>query len=250
MLKLDKKVAVVTGGNSGIGLAAAKELKANGAHIAISGRNKQTLAEAAEQLGSDTLAMAVDVAQPSELERFFAQVKDRFGKVEILFVNAGVAESSSMADASEEHFDRIFNTNVRGAFFTVQKAVPLLSDGASVIFNSSVTAHTANPTSSVYSASKAALLSFVRTFAAELIGRGIRVNALSPGAITTPIWAPQTVPKDKAAERVATITERIPLKRFGSPDEIAKAVLFLASSDSSYVIGTELLVDGGLVGLR
>ncbi len=241
-MKLKDKVAVVTGGNSGIGLATAKEFKAQGAEVAIFGRGQKTLEKAVQTIGNGTLAIQGDVTHLADIDRLYEQTVKRFGKVDVLMVNAGLATPAPVEEFDEAFFDRISNTNFKGAFFTVQRALPHLNDGASIILVTMANTSKGIPTYSLISATKAALRSLARTLSAELLPRGIRANALAPGAIETPIF-------DKlglSQEDLHGMAEQNPMKRVGRADEMAKAALFLASSDSSYVAGTELVVDGGI----
>ena len=244
--KLEGKVAVVTGGNSGIGLATAKEFGREGARVVITGRDARTLAAAAREVGGEVLALRSDASSLSDIDGLFAAIGERFGRVDVLFVNAGVAQFAPLEETTEELFDRTMGINFKGAYFTVKKALPLLAEGASVILNTSVVAHVGFPNSSVYSASKAALLSLARTLSADLAGRRIRVNAVSPGPVETPIFGRMGLPEE--AKR--GLGEQVPLKRLGRPEEIAKTVLFLASADSSFLVGTEIIADGGAIGLK
>jgi len=244
MGKLDGKVAVVTGGSSGIGLATAKRLVADGAYVFISGRRGSELDAAAEQIGRNVTAVQGDVSKLADLDRLFATVKELKGRIDILFANAGIAEAAPLGGISEELFDRTFGANVKGALFTVQKALPLLRDGASIILTSSVVGSKGNPSVSVYSATKAALRSFARTWTTDLKDRKIRVNVVSPGAIDTE--GLRGLRHTDSEGLNSLFGDRIPLGRLGRPEEIASAVSFLASDDSSYVAGTELFVDGGL----
>src|SRR5215470_2116034 len=246
MKRLEGKVAVITGGNSGIGLATAKRLLEEGAKVAISGRNQKTLEEATRTLGKDVLVVKADTAQLSETERLLNAVNDRFGKIDVLFINAGVAKFAPLTDTPEALFDEQFDINIRGAYFTIQKAVPYLNDGASIILNTSVAGSTGFPNTSAYSATKAALRSLARTAAAEFAGRSIRVNAVAPGPIVTPIFGRTGLPQEAIDDFAKEIIQKVPLKRFGQPEEIAGVVAFLASADASYVTGVELNVDGGL----
>jgi NAD(P)-dependent dehydrogenase (short-subunit alcohol dehydrogenase family) len=246
MARLTGKVAVVTGGNSGIGLASAKRLREEGARVAISGRNRKTLDEAVKIIGDGVLAVQADVAKLPDVDRFFAEVSKQFGKIDVLFVNAGIAKFAPLADTSESVFDEQFDINAKGAYFSVQKALPLLNDGASIILNTSTASIKGVPASSAYSATKAALRSFARTLAAELADRNIRVNAVAPGPIQTPIFERTGLPKEAIEEFAKEIVAKVPLKRFGRPEEIAGAVAFLASEDASYITGVELNVDGGM----
>lgn len=246
MARLTGKVAVVTGGNSGIGLASAKRLREEGADVAISGRNRKTLDEAVKIIGDGVLAVQADVAKLPDVDRFYAEVSKQFGKIDVLFVNAGIAKFAPLADTSESVFDEQFDINAKGAYFSVQKALPLLNDGASIILNTSTASIKGVPASSAYSATKAALRSFARTLAAELAERNIRVNAVAPGPIQTPIFERTGLPKEAIEEFAQEIVAKVPLKRFGRPEEIAGAVAFLASEDASYITGVELNVDGGM----
>jgi NAD(P)-dependent dehydrogenase (short-subunit alcohol dehydrogenase family) len=245
MGKLNGKVAVVTGGNSGIGLATAKLFREEGAKVAIAGRDQKTLDAAVKEIGGDTLAVRADVGKLEDLDKLYRAVKEKFGKIDVLFANAGVAKFVSIEESSEQFFDEQFTINVKGLYFTIQKALPLLNDGASIILNSSVAGVKGFAQSSVYSATKAAVRSFARTLTAELIGRGIRVNVVSPGPITTPILSRNGLSKEAMEEIAKSLTAMVPAKRFGEADEVGKAVVFLASPDSSYISGQELFVDGG-----
>ncbi len=246
MKRLEGKVAVVTGGNSGIGLASAKRLAEEGARVAISGRNQKTLDEAVKIIGHNVLAIQADTNKVAETEKFLKEVSQKLGRIDVLFVNAGIAKFLPLADVTESHFDEQFNTNVRGAYFTVQKSVPYLNDGASIILNTSIVSTKGQPNASVYSSTKAALRSFARTTATELVGRNIRVNAVAPGPIETPIFGKTGLSKEHIDEFAKQIIQAVPMKRFGKPEEVAGAVAFLASSDSSYITGVELNVDGGM----
>lgn len=240
--KLEGKVALVTGGNSGIGLATAKEFAREGARVVITGRDARTLDAAAREIGGEVLALRSDAASLPDIERLFAAVGERFGRLDVLFVNAGIAPFAPVEETTEELFDQVMDINFKGAYFTVKQALPLLNAGASVVLNTSVVAHVGFPAASVYSASKAALLSLVRTLSADLAGRGIRVNAVSPGPTETPIFGRSGLPE----EVKQGFGEQVPLKRLGRPEEIARAVLFLASPDSSFLAGTEIVADGGV----
>ena len=245
MSRLEGKVAVVTGGNSGIGLATAKRLQEEGAKVVISGRTKKTLDEAVKTIGNGVLAIQADVSHLDDLDKLYGEVSKKLGKIDVLFVNAGVAKFAPLANTSEDTYDEQFGTNVKGAYFTIQKALPLLNDGASIILNTSVAGSKGNIATSAYSATKAALRSLARTAAAELVGRGIRVNAVAPGPIVTPIFEKTGLPKEAIDEWSKEILERVPMKRFGQPEEVAATVAFLASEDASYITGVEINVDGG-----
>jgi NAD(P)-dependent dehydrogenase (short-subunit alcohol dehydrogenase family) len=245
MGKLEGKVAVVTGGNSGIGLATAKRFQQEGAKVVISGRSKKTLDEAVRTIGNGVLSIQADVANLADLDKLYKEVSDKLGKIDVLFVNAGVAKFAPLAETSESTYDEQFDINIKGAYFTIQKAVPLLNDGASIILNTSVADIKGNEGTSAYSATKAALRSIARTAAAELVGRGIRVNAVAPGPIVTPIFGRTGLPKEAVDEFARQIIEKVPMKRFGQPEEVAATVAFLASEDASYITGVEINVDGG-----
>ncbi len=246
MQKLAGKTALITGGNSGIGLATAKRFVNEGAFVFITGRRQNALDAAVKDIGSNIAAVQGDVSKLADLDRFFETVKKQKGRLDILFANVGWGEFVPLGSITEEHFDKTFDTNVKGLLFTVQKALPLLPDGSSIILNASITASTGTPAFSVYSASKAAVRSFARCWALDLKARNIRVNVVSPGPIDTPGLRNLAPSKELLAQFKADIAASIPLGRIGSPDEIASAVLFLASDDSSFITGTELFVDGGM----
>jgi len=246
MKRLEGKVAVITGGNSGIGLASAKRLQEEGARVAIAGRSQKTLDEAAKSLGKDVLAIQADVSKLEDIDKIYAAVAKKFGKIDVLFVNAGIAQFAPFAQTTESLYDDIMETNTKGAYFTIQKAIPHLNDGASIILNTSVAGIKGTENTSVYSSTKAALRSFARTAAAELAGRNIRVNAVAPGPIVTPIFGRTGLPQEAVDAFAKEIVGKVPLKRFGQPEEVAGAVAFLASSDASYITGVELNVDGGM----
>jgi NAD(P)-dependent dehydrogenase (short-subunit alcohol dehydrogenase family) len=245
MGKLEGKIALITGGNSGIGLATAKQFVDEGAYVFITGRRDPALAAAVKEIGRNVTGVHGDVSNLSDLDRLFAQIEREKGQLDIVFANAGVAKYASFGTITEEFYDSIFNINVKGLLFTVQKALPLLPDGASIILNASIVASKGFSSTSVYSASKAAVRSFARTWTTDLRNRRIRVNAVSPGSTDTPGLSELFASGESGAERLKMIPKMVPLGRLGTPAEIAKAVVFLASDDSSYITGTELFVDGG-----
>ena len=250
-MKLQGKVAVITGGNSGIGLATAHVFRANGAKVAIFGRSRQTLDQAAASLGSDVLPVQGDVRNFGDLERLFEQTHKKFGKIDVLVANAGIAKFAPVDVMPEELFDELSDILFKGVFFTVQKALPLLRDGSSVILvGSGDSDKLGRVGTSIYSAAKAAVRSLARSLSVELLPRRIRVNVLGPGMTDTPIITREGgVPGTTPEELAAAITKTIPLRRRGTPEEMAKAILFLASDDSTYCLGSELLVDGGFTQL-
>lgn len=245
MSRLQDKVAVITGGSSGIGLAAARRFAAEGAHVFITGRRAAELDRAVTAIGPRATAIQADASKLDDIERLYRRVANAHGRIDVLFANAGVVERQGIDTVTPEHFDRIFGINVRGLVFTVQKALPLMSAGGSIILNASVAGVKAVPEHGVYNATKAAVRSFARTWAAELSGRGIRVNALSPGATDTPIMDGLATTAEEISAMKTAFTQVIPLGRLGRPEELADAALFLASAESSYVTGIDLQVDGG-----
>ena len=247
MSKFSGKIAVITGGNSGIGLATAKLFAKSGATIVITGRRQAELDAAVAEIGNEAVGVQGDVSKLTDLDRLYAEVKAKFGRIDILFANAGIVELGPIGSITEEHFDKIFDINVKGLLFTVQKALPLLVDGGSIILNSSVANTKGLEAYGVYSATKAAIRSFARTWTTELKSRKIRVNVISPGYIETPIFYKMDLSEQQIEEFSTNIATLVPLGRFGQPEEIAQAVLFLASSDSSFVAGIDLQVDGGMV---
>jgi NAD(P)-dependent dehydrogenase (short-subunit alcohol dehydrogenase family) len=245
MSKLSGKIALVTGGNSGIGLATAKLFVSEGAYVYITGRSQSKLDEAIKEIGSNVAAIQMDVTNLKDLDHLYEQIKKEKGRLDIVFANAGVFNYAPLESITEEHYDGIFDSNVKGLVFTVQKALPLLPDGASVILNASIVGSKGLASNSVYSASKAAVRSFARTWTTDLKARHIRVNVVSPGPIDTPALRELYSSTETGKQRMANISNIVPMGRLGTPEEIAKAVLFLASDDSSYVTGIELFVDGG-----
>ncbi len=245
MGKLEGKIALVTGGNSGIGLATAKQFVNEGAYVFITGRRDAELAAAVKEIGRNVSSVRGDVSNLGDLDRLFAQIKREKGKLDIVFANAGVAKYAPLGKISEDFYDSIFGINVKGLLFTVQKAVALMPDGGSIILNASIVASKGFSANSVYSATKAAVRSFARTWTTDLKDRRIRVNAVSPGSIDTPGLNDLLASSETGQQRLKMISNSVPLGRLGKPDEIAKAVVFLASDDSSYIAGTELFVDGG-----
>src|SRR5215831_18896660 len=245
MGKLEGKIALVTGGNSGIGVATAKQFVGEGAYVFITGRREEELGRAVKEIGKNVTAVQGDVSNLDDLDRLFAQIKNEKSKLDIVFTNAGVAKYAQLGTITEEFYDSIFDINVKGLLFTVQKALPLLSGGSAIILNASIAASKGLSSNSVYSATKAAVRSFARTWTTDLKDRRIRVNAISPGPIETPGLNELLASSDTGQERKKMISTAVPLGRLGTPDEIAKAVVFLASDDASYITGIELFVDGG-----
>jgi NAD(P)-dependent dehydrogenase (short-subunit alcohol dehydrogenase family) len=244
--KLEGKIAVITGGNSGIGFATAQQFVAEGGYVYITGRRQRELDEAVNQIGENVTGVQGDVSNLADLDHLYNIVKEQKDHIDVLFANAGLGESRPLEQITEEHFDKTFDVNVKGTLFTVQKALPLMPDGSSIIINASIASLKGIPAMSVYSATKAALRSFVRSWSVDLKHRRIRVNVVSPGMIVTPIFKDGLGMSDGQIEQMkAEYSANAPLGRPGTPDEIAKAVVFLASKDSSYVTGTELFVDGG-----
>ncbi len=247
MKRLEGKVAVVTGGNSGIGLATAKRFHEEGARVVIAGRSQKTLDEAVKAIGKGTVAVQADVSSAKDLDRLYATVSEKLGKIDVLFANAGIYKFAPLAATTEVLYDELFDINARGVYFTIQKALPHLNDGASIIVNTSVAGEIGVPNGTAYAATKAALRSFTRSIAAELVERGIRVNAVSPGPIETPAGFERTgLSKETVDEMLKGFISMVPMKRIGQPEEIAATVAFLASQDASFITGAEIPVDGGL----
>jgi NAD(P)-dependent dehydrogenase (short-subunit alcohol dehydrogenase family) len=251
IMKLTGKKALITGGNSGIGLATARLFFAEGAQVAITGRDQKTLDEAVAQLGPNARGYRADVTVAEDRQRLFAALAKDFGKLDIVFVNAGVSARTTTGSTDEDTFDKVIHTNLSGAFFTVNSAVPLLNDNGSIIFTGSVHNYLGQPGMAAYAATKGALVSMARAIAADLAPRNIRVNVVAPGATKTPIWSRgsrASMSADESAKLASFVSSAVPLGRWGEPKDVAKAVLFLASQDSSYVNAVELMVDGGATG--
>lgn len=246
MSKHEGKIAVITGGNSGIGLATAQRLVNEGAYVFITGRRQPELDAAVKRIGKNVTAVQGDVANLADLDRLYATVKQQKGRVDILFANAGLGEFAPLGSITEAHFDKTFNANVKGLLFTVQKALPLMIEGGSIILNASIVSIKGTPALSVYSATKAAVRSFARTWTLDLKDRKIRVNVVSPGPIDTPGLNGLGSNAEQTAQFKAAMISAVPMGRMGSSDEIAKAVSFLASDDASFIAGIELFVDGGM----
>jgi NAD(P)-dependent dehydrogenase (short-subunit alcohol dehydrogenase family) len=243
------KVAVVTGGNSGIGLGVAKAYAREGAQVAITGRNEKTLQAAAEEIGNGTLAIRSDAGELADIEAAVKKIDERFGRIDALFVNAGVGKFVPFEQVTEAFFDETVGINMKGVFFTVQKAVPLMSKGSAIVLNASINAHLGMPGTTVYGATKAAVVNMAKTLSADLLEKGIRVNAISPGPITSALLTRDGITQEKLQETKDWIQGQVPIKRFGTPEEIAAAVLYLTSPESAFVIGAELLIDGGMATL-
>lgn len=246
MQRLAGKTALITGGNSGIGLATARLFLEHGAHLVITGRDEASLEQARRELGEQVIAIRSDAGSLADIEALVQDVGRRCSQLDVLVVNAGMAAAVPFDQVSEAQFDSMLSVNVKGAFFTIQKALPLLRPGASIIVTTSIANQLGTPLMSVYGATKAALRSMVQTLALELVGRGIRINAVSPGPIATPMFGRFGLPPEVVQAVQAQMVAKSPMQRFGRPDEVAKAALFLASDDASYVLGEEIVVDGGM----
>lgn len=245
--RFKNKVVLITGGNSGMGKAAAKAFKQEGADVIITGRDQKTLDITAQELG--VTAIRSDTNKISEIDALMSQIKREKGRIDVLFANAGIAKFIPFEATTEEAFDSMFNTNVKGLFFTVQKAAPLMKGGSTIVLNASIAARLGSPMASVYAATKAAVRSFGRTLASDLVSKGIRLNTVSPGPVETPIFQ-RVAPGAQGDELLKNLSERTVLKRPGRPEEIANVVLFLASDESSFMYGTDTVVDGGIAELR
>ena len=246
MKRFDNKTILVTGGNSGIGLATALEFAKQGARVIVTGRDQATLDQAKAQLGANAIALRNDAGDIQAAKALAASLTAQGITLDALFINAGVAKFAPLEGVDEDLWDQTFNTNVKGAYFAIQALSPLFNPGAAIVLNGSINAHIGMPNSSVYAASKAALISLAKTLSSELIGRGIRVNVVSPGPVKTPLYGRLGVPADQLDALAAGIQAQIPLKRFGTPDEVASAVVYLSSPEAAFIVGTELIVDGGM----
>jgi NAD(P)-dependent dehydrogenase (short-subunit alcohol dehydrogenase family) len=244
--KFAGKVALVTGGNSGIGLATALAFANEGARVVLTGRDQATLDKAAAQLGKNVIAMRSHAGNVADGIKLAGLLQQEGVMLDAVFINAGVAKLAPFEAVGEEMWDATFNTNLKGPYFLIKALLPLLNPGAAIVLNGSINAHIGMPNTSVYAASKAALISLAKTLSSELLSKGIRVNVVSPGPVSTPIYGRLGLPAEQLTEVAASIQAQIPLKRFGTPEEIASAVLYLASSDSAYIVGTELVADGGM----
>jgi NAD(P)-dependent dehydrogenase (short-subunit alcohol dehydrogenase family) len=248
-MKLSNKIAVVTGGTSGIGLEAAKLFRDEGATVIVVGQNQARLESAASQLGDNVTSLRGDVSKPADIENIISQIRDKYGRIDVLYANAGIGVAAPLEAVTEDQIDTQFGVNFKGVFFTIQKAAPLLSKGASIVVTTSFLNEVGTPGLSILSATKAAVRSLVRSFGAELAPRGIRVNAVSPGPISTPFHGKLGLSEKQLDETASAIEDQVPLHRFGEAGEIAKAALFLATDDSSFMTGSELVVDGGITQL-
>ena len=246
MKRFEGKVAMVTGGNSGIGLAAAKAFAREGAQVAVTGRDEGTLKNAEKEIGSGALAIRADAARIADLDAAMAKVRDRFKRIDALFVNAGIGKFVPIAEVTEAMFDEIVTINLKGAFFTVQKALPLMARGSAVVLNASINAHIGLPGTTVYGATKAAVVNMAKTMSADLAERGIRVNAVSPGPVETPIFGRVGISSEQSRQTKEWLQNQTLVKRMAEPEEIAEAVLYLSSDVSSFVVGTEIVIDGGM----
>lgn len=249
MSRLQNKTALITGGNSGIGFATAKEFLDQGATVIITGRSQAALDEAKKALNGRVHAILSNTSNLGDIRALSKQVQQITPKLDVVFINAGIGKFAPIEAVTEEHFDEQFNINVKGAYFTIQELLPLINDGGSIILNTSVSAHMGMATSSVYSATKAALLTLARTLSSELLPRRIRVNAISPGPVATPIFGKLGVSAEQVNEMKTHIQGQVPIGRFADPAEIAKVATFFASDDSTFVLGAELIADGGMITL-
>lgn len=246
MQRFQAKTVLVTGGSSGIGLASALAYAAEGARVIITGRDEATLQQALAQLGPQAIALRNDAADANAARALAATLAERGIRLDALFINAGTAQFASLAEVSDGFWDLIFNTNVKGAYFQIQALAPLFNRGAAIVLNGSVNAHIGMPNSSVYAASKAALISLAKTLSAELLPQGVRVNVVSPGPVSTPLYGKLGMDAPTLAQVAAGIQSQVPLGRFGEPAEIAATVLHLSAAESAFIVGTEIVVDGGM----
>jgi NAD(P)-dependent dehydrogenase (short-subunit alcohol dehydrogenase family) len=246
MKRFEHKAVLVTGGNSGIGLATAKAFADEGAQVIITGRDQNTLAEAQATLGASAMALCNDAGDLTAAKALAEVVAKANIKLDAVFINAGVAKFAALEDADEALWDLTFNTNIKGAYFTIQALLPYLNHGAAIILNGSINAHIGMPNSSIYAASKAALISLAKTLSGELVSRGIRVNVVSPGPVVTPLYGKLGIPAEQLDAVADSIQAQVPLKRFGTPEEVASAVTYLASTQAAFIVGTELIIDGGM----
>ena len=249
MNRYTNKTVLVTGGNSGIGLATAIQFAREGARVVITGRDQATLDSAKELIGGATIALQNDQGDVKAGRQLAALLTERGITLDAIFLNAGVAKFAPFDQIDEDLWDQTFNVNVKGAYFAIQALSPLLNKGAAIVLNGSINAHIGMPSSSVYAASKAALISFAKTLSTELLVRGVRVNVVSPGPVSTPLYGKLGLEAEQLSEMAAGIQAQVPLKRFGTPDEVASAVLYLSSPDAGFIVGTELIVDGGMIQL-
>jgi NAD(P)-dependent dehydrogenase (short-subunit alcohol dehydrogenase family) len=247
--RFENQVVLVTGGNSGIGFATAKEFINEGARVIITGRDAKALAQATAELGNAASSLVNDASRVSDGAVLADYIQKTYGRLDAAFINAGVAKFGALSEQNEKTFDDTFDTNVKGPYFLIQKLAPLFKQGGSIVLNGSINAHIGMPGSSIYAASKAAFITFARTLSSELLPSGIRINVVSPGPVSTPLYGKLGLPTDALNQMAASIQSQIPLKRFGEPVEIAKTVLFLASKDSSFIIGAEIVADGGMIEL-
>ena len=249
MSRLKNKTALITGGNSGIGFATAKEFLEQGATVIITGRSQAGLEQAKKELNGQVHTILSNTSNLNDIRNLAKEVQQITPQLDVVFVNAGIGKFAPIEAVTEEHFDEQFNTNVKGAFFTIQALLPVIKDGGSIILNTSISAHMGMAGSTVYSATKAALLTLTRTLSAELLSRKIRVNAISPGPVSTPILGKMGLPADEVEGLKSNIQSQVPIGRFGDPSEIARVATFFASDDSTFVLGAELIADGGMITL-